>query len=308
MKNYKEIYQEVMEIIREPSPEFVSESYTEMNEVFRDSLSELSSPVKTVEVGTWKKFNFFTGGLREKEFTVLCGPTGSGKTTLLANMAVQLIMGMTPIFVASVETGKNDFMRKMISIVSNKDTANGKPFTEEEVKEIEGICGKSFKIRNSVFSNYDSRVHHMKLLCDLYHAHVEKGVKVALIDNLNFLMEFTSAQNQNIEMDRAVHDFIIFCKKIPIHVIMVMHPRKTDNGRVESEFDIKGSSTAVQEASNVILWNRLKDDSDAPLGKTAAYCRDIKFAKVRKKGRSVGIRVIYSLENVGEMMQEVAHK
>ena len=188
MKNYKDILKEVKDIISEPLPDLVQESYTSMNEVFRNSLSELSQKVKTMDVGTWSKFNFFTGGLREKEFTVLCGPTGSGKTTLLANFAVQLVMGMNPIFVASVETGQNDFMRKMISIVTGKDTASGKAFEEEELKLIEQTCGKTFKIRNSVFSNYDSRVSHLKLLCDLYHAHTEHGVKVALIDNLNFLM------------------------------------------------------------------------------------------------------------------------
>ncbi len=87
-------------------------------------------------------------------------------------------------------------------------------------------------------------------------------------------------------MDRAVHDFVIMSQRIPIHTILVMHPRKTEGGRIESEFDIKGSSTAVQEADNVILFNRpTKADVDASIHSWSE--REMIFKKLRKRGRNV---------------------
>lgn len=302
--SYAEMRKRVLDIIRKPLPEQVSQSYTDMVDVFRESLVELQQEDKSIQIGAWMKFNRLTGGLREREFSILCGPTGVGKTSLLSNLAVQLVSNFTPVFVASVETGSNDFMKKMISVVTGKDISSGRQLMEKEVQEVDEIVGKLFRNRNSVFSNYDSRVDHITLLCDLLHAHETKGVRVALIDNLNFLMDVKEAKNQLIDMDRAIHDFIIFVKHVPIHVIMVMHPRKTDNGRVESEFDVKGSSTAIQEAANVILWNRLENESDAPSGYEPRWCREIKFAKLRKRGRSVGARVIYALEGSGDRLVE----
>jgi hypothetical protein len=87
-------------------------------------------------------------------------------------------------------------------------------------------------------------------------------------------------------MDRAIHEFVIAMKKIPIHTILVVHPRKTDGGRVESEFDIKGSSTAVQEAANVMLFNR-PHAKDVEAGTREWRDREIVFKKIRERGEYV---------------------
>lgn len=120
------------------------------------------------------------------------------------------------------------------------------------------------------------------------------GCKVAMIDNLNFFLDVTTAQNAVIEMDRVIHDLIIFCKRTDVHVIMVAHPKKTDNARVNSEYDIKGSSTAVQEAHNVLLFNRIGDDIT---GKYPGASREIKIAKVRRMGKYIGSRIVFDVKD-----------
>jgi len=67
-----------------------------------------------------------------------------------------------------------------------------------------------------------------------------------------------------------------------------MHPKKTDHGRVESEFDIKGSSTAVQEAHNVWLFNRPSKAVIEEDPEKFKQFREIKIAKCRRYGRFVG--------------------
>lgn len=297
---YEQAYAEVLQLIAAPSPQFVRESYKTFYGVYKATKEELKNLTPSVEIFGWDFFNMATGGLRLNEFSILCGPTGAGKTSLLANLAVKLLMGKCGAFVASVEIGSNDFMKKMISIIMERDLES-----INDASDIDATCKQILSSTNSVFSNYDSRVNHLQLMCDIYHAHKTKGVQVALIDNLNFLMDVAESKNQVIEMDRAIHEFVVFCKKVPIHVIMVMHPKKTENGRVESEFDIKGSSTAVQEASNVFLFNRVKDEASVPMTSMAAWCREIKFAKVRKRGKSVGSRVIFEINNRGEGYREI---
>lgn len=310
---YKAAIAELREMLKPPEPDFIKESYTGMNEVYRDTLMELGTKRPAIEIPTWDKFNYFTRGLRMNEFTALCGPTGSGKTEVLSNLATQLVIQGVPIFVASVETGKNDFMRRMMSVVTNKDL-RGRAYTPEERKAIDAQCGILFKTRNSVFSNYDSQVSHEKLLVDSLHAHREHGTKVCLYDNFNFFMDGGDSKDQNQRESKAVRDFIRFAKRVPMHSFMVFHPKKTDGGRIESELDIKGSSTISQEAQNVILWNRLKDTDSVPEkdpeGNSVEkkYCREIKFAKVRENGRATGSRIIYHLVGSGGRLAEVSYR
>jgi hypothetical protein len=78
----------------------------------------------------------------------------------------------------------------------------------------------------------------------------------------------------------------MFVKKYPIHIILICHPRKTEGGRVESEFDIKGSATAVQECANVILFNRPKKEDVDGITRTWSQ-RELVFKKIRKRGMYV---------------------
>jgi len=93
-------------------------------------------------------------------------------------------------------------------------------------------------------------------------------------------------------MDRVTHSLVQFVKTLPIHIFMVMHPRKTMSGRVDSEFDLKGSSSAAQEAHNILLWNRVHSDIEAKYN-TTEFDREMKIVKNRRLGIHVGRRVIF---------------
>jgi len=299
---YEEYLEEVRALVKEPLPEHPSEAVATFAETWFDTKSAQQKPIDGIPLPGYENFNRLTRGIRPHEFTILCGPTGCGKTTLLANLACTLTTGSTPIFIGSVETGKTDFMRVMAGIFANKDPYGA--WSQEEVTQVEKDYAQVLQSHRHIFCRYDSRVPHENLLADLLYAHETMGTKIALIDNLNFLMDVAPSRDQIAVMDQAVHDFVVFVKKVPIHVVMVMHPKKTDNGRVHSEFDIKGSSTAVQEAANVILWNRLEDESHAPEGYFPEWCREMKFCKVRKNGRAVGSRIVFSIDRKSPRLKE----
>lgn len=301
MSEYREILPRVVEMIRPRRVEELSSNTLTLPEAF-DRASTRKAQAGQIIPG-WDYFNGSTRGLRNHEFTILCGPTGAGKTTLLANLYMSFVSMRVPTFAAPVEVGPEDFLQKCASIISNRATVDD----DEAWKDVRRkYFGTFFGNPMHVISNYDSRVPHTQLMCDLLRCYETKGTRIALIDNLNFMMEADDGRNAIAKMDKVIHEWIQFVKKLPLHVVMVMHPRKNESGRVESEFDIKGSSTAIQEAQNVLLFNKLKADSDAPMGKEARYCREIKIAKCRKNGRATGTKIIFSLDAISEKYTELS--
>lgn len=264
---------------------------------------ELLKPYPSVKVHLWPNFTKATGGLRSREFTILCGATGTGKTTFLANLSFQLLMQKTKHFVASVETGATDFVKRVMSAMLEEDVNTGDPLSFERIVEIKQNWDHLLHTEHLMLSLYDNRISLDSLLRELEIAHGVHGCQVAMLDNLNFFMEMTSEKNAVVEMDRTIHEIIMFCKKIDMHVIMVMHPKKTMNGRVESEFDIKGSSTAVQEAHNVLLFNRTADEDQSRY--PSQRFRELKFAKLRRRGNHVGRRIMFENFNTAYIEREM---
>lgn len=264
---------------------------------------ELVNPYPSTKVHLWPNFTRATGGLRAREFTILCGATGTGKTTFLANLSFQLLTQKVKHFVASVETGATDFAKRVMSAMLEEDINTGEPLAFERIVEIKKQWDEYLYSEDLMLSLYDNRISCDELIDELYSAHSVHGCKIAMLDNLNFFMEVTADRNAVIEMDRTVHELIMFCKRVDMHLIMVMHPKKTENGRVESEFDIKGSSTAVQEAHNVLLFNRPSEfDQDAYPG---GRFRELKFAKLRRRGGYVGKRIMFENFNTCYIEKEM---
>jgi twinkle protein len=282
-------------LVRSPQNALQAPQALNMREVCLEAMSELARPYPSFRLPEWEQFNKATGGFRMREFTILCGSTGAGKTTFLANLSAQLLKAGTKHFVMSVETGHTDFMKRILSVLEGYDVNQGEAVSADRLAK---MAVKHMPLLQSgmiEFSLYDNRVPVEQLLYDLRYMHDIHGCKIAMIDNLNFFMEVTRAADAVIEMDRVIHELIIFCKQVDMHVIMVMHPKKpsgTRDTRIESEYEIKGSSTAVQEAHNVFLFNRPKRD-DVEAGTRNAYERDLTIAKMRRRGQFAGHTLVF---------------
>lgn len=265
-----------------------------MREVYLETLEQLAKPFPSVKLPDWKSFNLMTGGFRMREFSILCGSTGSGKTTLLAGISTQLLKQSIKHFVLSVETGRHDYMRRILSVLAGRDLNTGDAVSADTLMRVHEQNRQLLESDTIEFSMYEDRIPVEQLMRDIEHM-VAKGCKVAMIDNLNFFMEVTSAANSVVEMDRVIHELIIFCKKVDVHIVMVMHPKKNNTGgtRVLSEYDIKGSATAVQEAHNVFLWNR-PDEENIKSGERHRFDRELTLAKMRRRGGYVGKTLVFS--------------
>lgn len=276
-----------------------------IREVALEAMRELATPYPAFKLPEWEQFNEATGGFRLREFSILCGSTGSGKTTFLSNLSAQLLKAGVKHFVMSVETGHTDFLKRILSVLEGYDVNTGESVA---VERLERMAMKHLPLLQSgliEFSLYDNRVPVEQLLYDLRYMHDIHGCKVAMVDNLNFFMEVTRAADQVIEMDRVIHELVIFCKQVDMHIIMVMHPKKPQGARdtrVESEYEIKGSSTAVQEAHNVFLFNRPKRD-DVESGKRSQFDRELLIAKMRRRGHFSGHTLVFKSQGTRYLEQ-----
>lgn len=284
--------QEQIDALKQKYYDLAKRCIAPVRSVWPHATYELTNPPPSFQVTSWPMFSELTGGFRMREFTILCGATGVGKTSLLANLSANFICQKIPHFVASVETGDEDFTRRVASVLLDVDINDGRVYPKEKVKEWEDSIKTLMDNDILQLSSIDNRMPSFLMLQKLKYAHDELGCKIALLDNLNFFLEVKTSSESIIEMDRVVHDLIMFVKKTEMHVVMVMHPKKTDHGRVESEFDIKGSSTAVQEAHNVFLFNRAKLENVRD-GKPKDTARELKAVKLRRRGRYVGKSVIF---------------
>lgn len=303
-----ELKKKVLDIVNTPPPENLEQTFMDAPEAFDAAFAratKVGGP-GNYDIPGFTRLSQATGGLRPNGFSVICGPTGAGKTTLLANLWMKFHDARLPTFTAPVENGKEDFIDMVVSIASKRSRLQMGRSDWEDVRT--QFRAPLFGDRRNVFSNHESRVSHIDLLTDIYYAHLTKGTKIALCDNWQFMLDVKNGRDVNFESDRALHECVVFTKHIPVHIFMVMHPRKTDEERVDSIFDIKGSSTSVQEAHNIWLFNRLKNEKDLPAaplyGMVPEFCREIMVGKARYNGRATRSKIIYSLDPVCEKYTE----
>lgn len=270
-------------------------NYRHVSELWESAVSDLISPPRGLACPWWPLFMEYTGGLRPHEFTLLCAPTGAGKTQLLANLSAQMLLQDIPHFAAPVETGDIDFLIRVMSVLEKYDLNTGEAISGAYLKMLTEKYLSTVFNRGLYVSTYDNRVDIEEMINLLKFMHQEHGCKVAFLDNLNFFLKVVSSNQEKAEMDDAIHKFVMLAKKLPMHIILIVHPRKTEGGRVLSEFDIKGSSTAVQEASNVCLFNR-PDPKDVEAGRALFTDRELVFRKIRRRGMHVGKPIWFAFD------------
>lgn len=136
-------------------------------DLYADACEDLLSPSPSVRFLSYQKLNMMTGGLRPYEFTILCGATGTGKTTLCANLSRDLICQKISHFVASVETGHLDFMKRVMSAMMERDWNTGDPIAIEDMKSFHVKHGNYFQSETLQLSLYDNRVSVKTLMADI---------------------------------------------------------------------------------------------------------------------------------------------
>lgn len=292
-----------MKVWQEINPHFKSDLETE-SELYFPTIEHLHGAPEGIPLKGWPGFNAATGGLRPHEFSILCGAPGTGKTALLASWSKSLTLDRIGHLILSIETGARDFLIRKMSNFAGKDLNHGDPIPLEVLKEFDHQHGDHFNNQNVFYDRHEDRMSSKELCTKLAYACEERECKIAFVDNLNFILDTTSSRDPLQEQDRVLHELIILVKRIPMHVFMIMHSRKTENERVNSINDIKGSKTAVDEAQNVFLFNEIQEKI-LKQGLYSKNHRELMIAKIRRRGGFRKAKLILRCEQGVYTEQEV---
>ena len=85
------------------------------------------------------------------------------------------------------------------------------------------------------------------------------GLEIIIIDNLHYLCR---GDNENELVSQATQQFKLMAERNDVVVILITHPRKTNNNRQLKTDDLKGSSSIFQDADLLWLMHRPAIDGD----------------------------------------------
>lgn len=296
-----ELKKKVIEIVNTPAPEDLAESIMDLPDAFEAAFSRARSGVRLHAIHDHKYLTSATGGIRLGGLTLICGPSGFGKTTFLASLWMAFHAMGFPIFAAPIENGKEDFMEIIVSALVKKARGDLSVEVWEKTKREHAAF---FSNRRHVFSNHEGRVDHLDLLTEIYYAYLTKGTKIAFADTWQFLLAISSAKESFFQAEKAFHEIVRFTKHVPIHLFMTMHPNKEGLERVESQAAVKGSTSSIQEAHNILFFNPLGDKENPPLFVEHAFCREVEISKARYNGRAKGTKILYYIDPSCEFYKE----
>ena len=222
-----------------------------------DKLFGGDAPVVETNYETpWKKVNKTIGPLRQGFLFILAGKPKSGKTTLALNLMKAwgdqgiksaiyscemrderlrdkwLFMDQ-PVMRKIEELTKLQWVRTMLRMPMGQ-MLTFYPETAEDL-EIEGVVNNAEAIVQ------------------------RHGIEVLVIDNLHYLCR---GENENALVSVATQQFKLMAERNDIMVILVTHPRKTNNNKQLKTDDMKGSGTIFQDADVVWLMHRRANDGD----------------------------------------------
>lgn len=315
----------VEELVHTPLGEDIEESCFSLPEAFRETAKwhEAKPPMMDIP-GFSHLCDKLGGGISERGFTVITGPTGAGKTVMVANWFCAMSRHYNG-YVVPIEIGPRAWIDTCLSIVAGKvrRSITAKDYSEAARDK---AYMQFFGNKGNILAKHENRLHHIDYLAEVYYHWKTRNIRFAIGDNWDFMMEPATGKDAIAMNDRAMHDMITFHKKVPVHTFMIFHPRKPGghgSERVESLYDIKGSSTNIQEATNVLIFNRLENENQAPfvdstdatdiedlygrkkqVRKNFEFCREVMISKARWNGRARGSKILYSIDDRTELYQE----
>lgn len=215
-------------------------------------LHEIQHPDKYKGVGV-PSLPDFTGiikGFRRGELTVLTGPTGSGKTTFLGQLSLDFAEQKVNTLWGSFEIKNTRLLKKLLEQY-NRDSL------PDESQKLEALADRFEQLPLS-FMKFHGGSDVDDVLDAMEYASYVLDVEHIILDNMQFMItRETGRSNSTFDkfdmQDIAIEKFRKFATEKNVHVTLVVHPRKEDEGARLGMSSIYGSAKATQEADTVLI-------------------------------------------------------
>ena len=197
-------------------------------------------------------------GVRRGEMTVITGPTGSGKTTFLSQLSLDFAEEGVNCLWGSFEVKNTKLMLKLLRQFAREPLPKSHDLlsADGDAKEIlEGIADR-FSELPLHFMRFHGGSEVDDIVDAMEYAVYVHDVEHIILDNLQFMMNRNlgkGAFDKFDAQDMAVDIFRKFATRHNVHVTLVVHPRKEDEGLKLSISSIYGSAKATQEADTVLI-------------------------------------------------------
>jgi replicative DNA helicase len=199
-------------------------------------------------------------GLNKKEISVFSGFRAAGKSTILTQIALQVVDEGKKVALFSGEMDESRVFDWTYLIAAGRSYT--KPTKYENYYEIsqeaiipikKWLYQKMFVYNNDYGNDIDGLFMKLKYCIDV------KGVDIIILDNLMSIDIGADDRNKNSKQTAFIWRVKDFAKDNDVHVIIVAHPRKCENGILRID-DISGTADLTNAADNVFLLHRVTSD------------------------------------------------
>ena len=208
--------------------------------------------------------------------TILSGRPGSGKTSIVDQAIAHTIDEEKPVFLFSREIPERISANWFNIIIAGRRNLEEK--CNNEGKTYYVVPYKTQKqmqefYREKLFIYKDSEPNDVQSVLRSAEECVRKfGCKLIVLDNLMMIDLQCSESDKNTAQTNFINDLIKFAAKFNVAVILIAHPRKTQDQNSDIEmYDISGSSNIINLAMRSIGLRRVskkeKEDTKAKWGK-----------------------------------------
>lgn len=233
-------------------------SFVELEPVVRKEI-ERASKERRMLLQTLPRFARLLNGLRPNELTIFTGPTGCGKTTVLSQMSLDYATQGVRVLWGSFEIRNARLAQVMLQQLATA------PLIDEDTSTLDvgkfQYASERLKTFPMTFMNLFGSTGLDTVLDTMEFSMSREGTRPNLIilDNLQFMLSGQGASSLDRWelMDRSITEIRQFCNRFPVHVILVVHPRKELDDTPLGLASVSGTAKATQEADNVIILQKL---------------------------------------------------
>eukprot|EP01127_Copromyxa_protea_P020754 TRINITY_DN6973_c0_g1_i1.p1 TRINITY_DN6973_c0_g1~~TRINITY_DN6973_c0_g1_i1.p1 ORF type:complete len:778 (-),score=123.30 TRINITY_DN6973_c0_g1_i1:132-2402(-) len=218
------------------------------DEVREQVFLELSNPqqVAGVQCSSFPTLNTLIKGHRRGELTIVTGPTGIGKTSILSQLSIDYCKQGVNTLWGSFELQNVKLIKKMLIQYAAKNL-------EKNIHEFKYFADK-FSELPLYFMKFYGTTQIDNVLDAMEYAVYAYDVEHIILDNLQFMTGSNARGYEKFDiLDNAIERFRKFATNKNVHITLVIHPRKEQEGMALSAQSVFGSAKATQEADNVLI-------------------------------------------------------
>ena len=239
-----------------------------------DDIDITENKIYTIQTGIKKLDKILSdekyGGIEYGTLSVLTGQPSSGKSTLINQIVAECILQGKKAFIYSGELPHKRLKKWFNRTVSNKEHIEsnhneiGKK-TYSITREGENLISKWAKDKLFIYGE-NSKANESNILGVIEHLHINKGVRLFVLDNLMSMYSDIS-DNKYTFQERIVKDLSEIAKKYGLIIILVAHPKK-ENIFINKPtmYDVSGASEIVNYADYVMMTLRIDDNKELQSG------------------------------------------